>query len=46
MSLDNFIVHELNNKKIKNVNGGRNLQIRECNGGSFTEPYQRVGEVV
>jgi hypothetical protein len=45
MNLDNFKVQELNTVEMKKINGGRNVQTGECNGGAFAEPYQRIGEV-
>ena len=38
MNIDNFNVHELNTNEMKNVNGGRNVQMGECNGGAFNDP--------
>jgi hypothetical protein len=45
MSLDNFKVQELNTVEMNIVKGGRNVQIGQCVGGAFSEPFQRIGEI-
>ena len=35
MSIDNFKVQELNTVEMKSINGGQNVGIGQCKGGTF-----------
>jgi len=39
MNLENLNVQELNMLEMEAIDGGRNVNEGECNGGAFDDPY-------